>query len=173
MLASLANAPRTLARGFAFVLVSTAALALAASAETAKTKQAKAKVYEMPPAATAGAKSVAKGIGGGALVIAQTVDGALEQTDEVFTNDGTFFDLWSFEGKAGDIAVVRMAATDYVPCAALFLSGPLPTSIGSACEDATILVPLPKTGTYLVAANAANPGDVGAYKLRVDVLPGL
>jgi hypothetical protein len=173
MLTPFAGPRRSLGRGFVLALLSTAAIGLVVFTATAETKQAKTKPYKIPPTVATGAKGVAKGVGGGVLVIAQTTDGALEQTDEVFADDATFFDLWSFEGKQGDLAIVRMIATDFVPCVGLFLSGTLPMAIGGVCEDATLIVPLPKTGTYLVAANAANPGDVGGYRIRVDVLPGL
>lgn len=169
MLAGIATGRSARALASCFLVLSVCGLV--ASSGVAEEKK-KSKEYALPPASAAGgAKGASKGVGGGILVNATTIDGALEQTDETLPNDGTFFDYWTFDGKEGDLVAVRMTASEFVPCMALFLKATIPMQLGGQCEPATAVLTLPKTGTYIVAANAMGPGDVGAYKIRLDVLP--
>jgi surface antigen len=112
----------------------------------------------------------------------QQIDGTLSEGDEQL-NDGSFFDLYSFEGVAGQTAIISM--TSYEIDTYLILCFNRPDGVieevsrnddycqivvmegrrSDCLTDSRIELELPKTGTYLIVANSYSAGETGRYTI--------
>ncbi|MET0646341.1 MAG: S8 family serine peptidase [Pyrinomonadaceae bacterium] len=105
------------------------------------------------------------------IAVGQTVGGSLSNADCRFT-DGSFFDLYSFSGTAGQQIAVSMSSLSFDTY--LVLAGPngLVVSDDDGGGGLNSRVPpgvgfftLPTTGTYLIYANSFAAGVTGSYTL--------
>ncbi|MGA7932533.1 MAG: trypsin-like peptidase domain-containing protein [Kovacikia sp.] len=99
--------------------------------------------------------------------------GKLTQKDQVACINGSFFDTYQFEGKAGQPVMIRMESKAFAPY--LVLLGPNGKEIAidenSPNDDyAVIAKQLPASGTYRVIANSRKGKQEGAYTVSVTPL---
>ncbi|HEY9878101.1 MAG TPA: tetratricopeptide repeat protein [Leptolyngbyaceae cyanobacterium] len=112
---------------------------------------------------------------GSTAALAQTplleVTGTLEEGDVTFPEDGTLYDLYTFEGQAGQAVIITLESTE-VDAFLLLRDSQEQTifqndDVDSNNSNAQIAVVLPETGTYQVVANSYSATDRGSYRLTV------
>ncbi|MFN3361244.1 MAG: trypsin-like peptidase domain-containing protein [Pseudanabaenaceae cyanobacterium] len=95
--------------------------------------------------------------------------GNLGERSRVLAKDGSFFDVYSFEGRAGQLVELSLQTEEFQPYLVLF--GPdqkvLEQNKGIMGKAAMIVIRLPQTGQYRVVANAYDPKGRGEYILTV------
>ena len=94
----------------------------------------------------------------------------LTNQSSVLPADNSFFDLYSFEGKAGQQITIEMKSQEIDPY--LILLGPNQREIaqdddGAGSKNARITVRLPADGTYTLLANSYQARQSGAYTLEL------
>jgi len=97
------------------------------------------------------------------------VEGALEPGDETLS-DGSLFDVYPFEGEAGQSITIRMESDEFDTY--LILVDAAGEKVGENDDNGSntnsaLTVTLPETGTYSVVANAYDETGQGAYQLSV------
>jgi S1-C subfamily serine protease len=97
------------------------------------------------------------------------INGTLGRGDTVLPVDNSFFDLYSFQGRAGSRVQIDMVSQDFDPY--LVLIGPRGNEVAQdndsgGNKNARLVGRLPATGTYLVIANSHDPGQSGTYRIR-------
>jgi Bacterial pre-peptidase C-terminal domain len=114
------------------------------------------------------------GLGGAA--IAQTApilqeQGALEEGDQVLTSDGSLYDVYTFEGKAGQAIVVSLESDDFDTYLAIVDPGQQVIAenddVSETDRNSNITVTLPSDGTYTVVANGFDRTSRGQYSLSI------
>jgi S1-C subfamily serine protease len=98
------------------------------------------------------------------------IRGKLTDKSNVLPADNSFFDLYSFEGKAGMQITIEMKSQEIDPY--LILLGPNQRGIaqdddGAGSKNARITVRLPADGTYTLVANSYEARESGAYTLEL------
>ncbi|NJK66025.1 MAG: trypsin-like serine protease [Microcoleus sp. CSU_2_2] len=98
------------------------------------------------------------------------VSGKLTNQSSILPADNSFFDLYSFEGKAGQQITIEMKSQEIDPY--LILLGPNQREIaqdddGAGSKNARITVRLPADGTYTLLANSNEARRSGAYTLEL------
>lgn len=98
------------------------------------------------------------------------VSGKLSSQSGILPADNSFFDLYSFEGKAGQQITIEMKSQEIDPY--LILLGPNQREIaqdndGAGSKNARITVRLPADGTYTLLANSNQARQSGAYTLEL------
>ena len=98
------------------------------------------------------------------------VSGKLSTQSDVLDSDNSFYDLYSFEGRAGQQITIEMKSQEVDPY--LILLGPNLEEIaqdndGAGSTDARITVRLPADGTYMLLANSSEARQSGAYTLEL------
>ncbi len=96
--------------------------------------------------------------------------GSLGERSRVLPKDGSFFDVYTFDGRAGQLIEVTLNSEDFHPYLVLFAPDQKVLDQNNGLPDrksATIVVRLPKTGQYRVVANAYDRKGRGDYILTV------
>ncbi len=99
----------------------------------------------------------------------QPVAGKLGPGSLTLRADSSFFDIYTFEGRAGQRVRLEMTSQEIDPF--LILLSPRGQDLaqdndGGGGNNARIVATLPATGRYTVIANASQAGESGAYSLR-------
>ncbi|MEO0536417.1 MAG: trypsin-like peptidase domain-containing protein [Cyanobacteria bacterium P01_A01_bin.123] len=98
------------------------------------------------------------------------VPGQLDDSSSVLPVDSSYFNVYSFEGQAGQSITIDMVSSEFNPY--LILLSPVGRSIEQDNDsggngNARVTIQLPDNGTYLVLANSYQAGETGNYQLRV------
>jgi hypothetical protein len=104
--------------------------------------------------------------------LGHTITAELSEGDRT-EPDGSYFDVYAFDGKAGEQISIDMRSKDVDSVLALYVEGQQgPIGINNDADrrghNAKLDFVLPKDGHYLIVANAALPGETGAYRLTVN-----
>ena len=97
-------------------------------------------------------------------------NGVLNQSSRVFARDGSFFDAFSFNGRAGQIVKIDLISPDFHPYLVLFApnSQVLKENDGlPSRKQASMTLELPFTGTYRAIVNTFDRRGTGKYNLTV------
>ncbi|MBD2459629.1 trypsin-like peptidase domain-containing protein [Oscillatoria sp. FACHB-1407] len=105
-----------------------------------------------------------------AIALNRPVQGRLDRNSNVLPADNSYFDAYTFEGRAGQQVVIDMSSGEIDTY--LILLTPDGSDLaqdddGGGGTNSRIVATLPATGTYTVFANSYGAGEVGAYNLRV------
>lgn len=105
------------------------------------------------------------------LRVGQTITGGLVAGDRT-EPDGSYFDVFAFEGRAGEGIAIEMRSKEIDAVLALYVEGreapiALNDNAGRRGKDARIDAVLPQTGRYVIVANSATGGETGHYSLSV------
>jgi serine protease Do len=104
------------------------------------------------------------------IALGATVQGQLDDSSNVLP-DGSFFNPYQFEGRAGQTVTIDMSSSDLDPY--LILLAPDREDFSIQDDDsggglnARISVQLPFTGSYIILANSLAQGELGSYQLRL------
>lgn len=115
--------------------------------------------------------------GMGGIQAGQTVSGSLTDSD-LMLPDGSFYDVWTYTGAAGERLRVTMRSDDFDT----FLSwGEMVDGNYNSIEsdddggggtDSQLEVTLPSSGRFVIQANSLSEGETGTYTLSVERLTG-
>ena len=109
----------------------------------------------------------------GAISAGQTVSGRLDASDYL-RDDGTYYDDWFYEGRAGERISVTQRSSDFD---SWLLIGRVVNGVfqleefnddGAGGNDSRIDYTLPASGRYVIRVNVVGRGRTGSYTLRVD-----
>lgn len=105
------------------------------------------------------------------LLLEKIERGILEQGDRVIPNDGSLYDSYPLEGKAGDSFIISVESEEFDTFLAVMdAKGTILEQNDDASDrnsNSRLKVRLPKTGTYNVIVNAYDKGGRGKYVLTV------
>ena len=99
------------------------------------------------------------------------ITGRLGRGSSVLPVDNSFFDLYAFEGKAGQRVQIDMTSREIDSY--LILLDPNGDEVtqdddGGGSPNSRIVATLPADGTYLLMANSYEAGQAGAYSLKAE-----
>ncbi|MGI8618798.1 MAG: hypothetical protein ACR2L6_06870 [Gemmatimonadaceae bacterium] len=109
----------------------------------------------------------------GAISAGQTVSGRLD-TSDYLRDDGTYYDDWFYEGRAGEQISVTQRSSDFD---SWLLIGRVVNGVfqleefdddGAGGNDSRINYTLSASGRYVIRVNVVGRGRTGSYTLRVD-----
>lgn len=101
--------------------------------------------------------------------------GALAATDPTLP-DGSHYDVWRYEGTAGERVQVTMRSDELDSHLLLYAEPPEGLELiaedddGAGGLDAEIARTLPRDGAYAILANSFGSGEVGSYRIRLDAV---
>jgi serine protease Do len=114
--------------------------------------------------------------------IDETHEGALEDSDSVLEDDGSFYDHYSFRAQEGWQIEVSMESDEFDTYLLLVKGSEATMSaedlvqqnddVGGGNTNSAISVAAPASGTYTVIANSFTAGETGAYTLRITTTDG-
>ncbi|MEM0978685.1 MAG: tetratricopeptide repeat protein [Cyanobacteria bacterium P01_H01_bin.58] len=95
-----------------------------------------------------------------------TIEGTLDVNSEVLEQDGTYYNVHTFEGQAGQAVEIQLMSDEFDTY--LLLQSPEGTLLsqnddGPEGTNSRIVVFLPITGTYTILANTYAAGETGQY----------
>ena len=108
----------------------------------------------------------------GPLAYGQTARGELG-ADDPQADDGSYYDVWTFTGRAGQRVSITMRSDDFDAYLAV---GRDAVECGDDCHtdddgaggtDAAVIFTLPASGRYEIRANSLLEGETGAYTLTL------
>lgn len=108
-----------------------------------------------------------------AVTAGQEVSGELAEGDAVLDDD-SFYDYWSYRGRAGERVRVSMSSEDFDTFLAVgtLAGGEFEllesNDDGEEGTNSVIEVAIPAGGVLVIRTNSLSGGDTGAYRLRVD-----
>jgi pre-peptidase len=99
-----------------------------------------------------------------------TVTGELAMTDCVF-GDNTYYDLYGFNGTAGQQLTITLSSSQFDTIALLYNSGggsPIAADDdGGGGTNSLLVFTLPSTGTYYIGVNSYDANSFGTYQLTL------
>ncbi|EDX75320.1 Bacterial pre-peptidase C-terminal domain family [Coleofasciculus chthonoplastes PCC 7420] len=103
------------------------------------------------------------------------IPGRLGQGSHVLADDNSFFDIYAFEGRAGQRVQIDMTSGEIDSY--LILLDPNGNDLAQDDDsgggtNARLSVTLPRDGIYLLMANAYEAGQTGSYNLRAVAIGG-
>ncbi len=105
------------------------------------------------------------------VLIKKTERGILEVGDKTIPNDGSLYDSYPLEGKAGDSFIITLESQDFDTFLAVMdQAGEIieqNDDISDRNSNSRLQVTLPSNGTYNVIVNAYDKGGKGRYVLTV------
>lgn len=106
------------------------------------------------------------------IVLNRPVSGQLTQASGVHPSDRSYFNAYSFDGKAGQQIAIDMTSDEIDPY--LILLAPDGQDLGQDDDSgggssARLVAALPADGTYTVLANTYQAGQTGSYNLRLSL----
>ncbi|MDJ0708211.1 MAG: trypsin-like peptidase domain-containing protein [Leptolyngbyaceae cyanobacterium MO_188.B28] len=96
--------------------------------------------------------------------------GRLDENSNVLPLDNSFFNLYTFEGQAGQQIAIEMVSNEIDSY--LIVLTPDSNDLGhdnngAGGQNARLVATLPSTGIYLVVANSYSTGELGSYQIQV------
>jgi hypothetical protein len=105
-----------------------------------------------------------------AILPGETRVGELDGGDPTFS-DGSHYDVWTFQGVAGQEVTVEMTSSEVDAYLLLYHGSPesgeyvAEDDDGADGTDSRITAVLPTSGTYSIVANSYGGGEMGSYSL--------
>lgn len=100
------------------------------------------------------------------------VRGRLDQNNSILPIDKSYYDMYSFEGKAGQQIAIEMSSQDLDSYLILLNSDGSELAQdddSGGGKNAKIIVTLPATGEYILLANSYEAGESGDYQLKLRI----
>lgn len=109
------------------------------------------------------------------LSAGQEVNGRLDEDDATLETDGSYYELWSYQGRAGEQLRIRMESDEfdtYVAIGRMEECGEFDEIAtmddGGEGTNTLLEVTLPEDGEYVIRANSFSADETGSYTLVVD-----
>ena len=104
------------------------------------------------------------------ITLNSSIQGKLDRASGTLSSDNSYYNAYTFEGKAGQSVVVEMSSPDLDSYLILLSSDG--TDIAQDDDsgggsNSKLEVALPADGTYTILANSYGSGQMGSYSLRV------
>lgn len=101
------------------------------------------------------------------------LQGRLGAESSILPSDGSFFDAYTFEGRAGQRIVIEMSSAEFNTY--LILLEPDGGNLaqdddGGGSGNARLITTLPRSGRYTILANSRLAGETGQYQISVSEL---
>jgi Bacterial SH3 domain/Bacterial pre-peptidase C-terminal domain len=100
--------------------------------------------------------------------------GALTRNSPVLQSDGSYYQLYSFQGTARQTVQIRLESQDFDSYLVLLDENGQPLAenddMAEGLSNSQISFVLPYTGRYQVIVNSYSPGEQGAYTLTIQGL---
>lgn len=100
--------------------------------------------------------------------------GILGDRSQILERDGSFFNIHTFSGRAGQVIQVVLSSQEFHPYLAVLDPNRRLLKEHDGLPDrrnATLTVELPANGTYRIVANAYDRRGRGSYEIRIRQLP--
>ncbi len=100
------------------------------------------------------------------------ITGRLSQGSNILPFDNSFFDLYIFEGRAGEQVQIDMSSREINPYLILLDANGkeiAQDNDSGSTANSRIVATLPADGIYLLMANTYKAGQIGSYRLRAEV----
>jgi hypothetical protein len=110
----------------------------------------------------------------GKLQLGQSASGSLDSTDSKLESDSSYYDMWSYTGRAGETIRVTLKSTDFDAYLSVGREDAGEFSEldsdddGGGGTDSKVVVTLPEDGEYEVRVNTLSSGETGAYTVLVE-----
>ena len=104
----------------------------------------------------------------------EPVQGELDEEDSVLEADQSFYETWTYQGRAGEQLRISMESSEFDTYLAIgTLDGAEFQELatmddGGEGTNSLLEITLPSDGVYVIRANAFSAESTGAYTLRVD-----
>jgi hypothetical protein len=105
----------------------------------------------------------------------QQVNGGLDENDATLESDGSYYELWSYQGHAGERLTIRMDSEDfdtYVAIGRMEECGDFDEIAtmddGGEGTNTLLEITLPEDGEYVIRANSFSADETGSYTLVVE-----
>ena len=104
----------------------------------------------------------------------QDAEGELDEDDSVLEADGSYYDLWTYQGHAGEELRVNMMSSDFDTYVAIgrMVGGEFEEIAtmddGGEGTNTLLEVTLPSDGEYVIRANSFRAEQTGDYTLRIE-----
>lgn len=97
------------------------------------------------------------------------VQGKLDSSSATLPSDNSYFNAYTFEGKAGQLVAIGMSSSEFEPYLVLLTPDgkDLAQADSSGGSSARVITALPADGVYTVLANSSQPSQTGSYSLRL------
>jgi serine protease Do len=105
------------------------------------------------------------------ITVGTRVQDELSNSSNVLPFDNSYFNAYTFEGRAGQQVVIEMSSSEIDPY--LILLDPNGQDIvqdddSGGGVNSRIVARLPESGTYTIFANSYGPGELGSYTLELN-----
>lgn len=104
------------------------------------------------------------------ITLNSSVQGKLDRSSSTLPSDNSYFNAYTFEGRAGQRVVIEMNSSEIDPYLILLASDGQDIAQdddGGGGSSSRVEVALPEDGTYTILANSSGSGETGSYNLRV------
>jgi hypothetical protein len=105
----------------------------------------------------------------------QGMSGELDEDDATLETDGSYYELWSYQGRAGEQLTIRMDSDDfdtYLAIGRMEECGEFEEIAtmddGGEGTNTLLEVTLPEDGEYVIRANSFSADETGSYTLVVE-----
>lgn len=108
------------------------------------------------------------------IAAGETMTGELEEADAILDADQSYYELWTYQGHAGEQLRISMDAEDFDTFVAIGqMNGSEFEEIatmddGGEGTNSLLEVTLPSDGEYVIRANSFSAEETGTYTLRVE-----
>ncbi|WAL59090.1 trypsin-like peptidase domain-containing protein [Thermocoleostomius sinensis] len=107
------------------------------------------------------------------LTLNSQIQGRLDDNSGILPADNSYFNAYSFAGRAGQQVVIHMSSSELNPY--LILLSPTGTALAQDDDsgggrNSRLSVTLPDDGTYLILANSYAAGEQGNYQLELSTI---
>jgi Bacterial pre-peptidase C-terminal domain len=108
------------------------------------------------------------------ITAGQDAEGSLDDEDEVLETDGSYYELWTYRGRAGEQVRLMMNSDDFDTYVAIgrMRGGEFEEIAtmddGGEGTNTLLELTLPEDGEYVIRANAYRADMTGDYTLRVE-----
>jgi S1-C subfamily serine protease len=104
------------------------------------------------------------------ITLNTSVQGKLDRSSGTLPSDNSYYNAYTFEGRAGQRIVIEMSSSD-VDSYLILLSSDgediAQDDDGGGGSNSRLELSLPKDGTYTILANSYGSGQMGNYSLRI------
>jgi S1-C subfamily serine protease len=104
------------------------------------------------------------------ITLNSAVQGKLDRSSSTLPSDNSYFNAYTFQGRAGQRVVIEMNSNELDPYLILLASDGQDIAQdddGGGGSTSRVEIALPANGTYTILANSSNSGETGNYNLRV------